>query len=111
MPRGVLRARGDLLTPAQWMRNLITAHPSYRQDSAVPEDVTFDLLQAVAAIGEGRRQEPSLLGKRVITPLRTDNAWPTPLTAPRLSRDHLAKYRARLHTSDGGTAVDPAVAP
>jgi glutamate--cysteine ligase catalytic subunit len=89
------RARGELLTPAAWMRAFIHEHPDYRHDSLVPESTAHDLMQACAAIGEGRRQEPSLLGKRHIQPLRTDNAWPTPLTAPRLSRDVLAKYRMR----------------
>ena len=90
------RARGELLTPAAWMRAFVADHPDYQHDSIVPESVAHDLLHAVAALAEGRRQEPSLLGLRHIPLLRTDNAWPKPLTAPRLSRDVLARYRARL---------------
>lgn len=93
------RARGELLTPASWMRAFVTAHPAYAHDSVVPETVAHDLLQAIAALAEGRRQEPSLLGKRHVHPMRTDNAWPTPLTAPRLSRQTLNRYLARRQTA------------
>ena len=86
------RARGELLTPAAWMRDFIQHHEDYAGDSIVPESTAHDLLQACAAIGEGRRQEPTLVGKHPLLPLRTDNAWPTPLIAPRLSRDALSRY-------------------
>ena len=89
------RARGELLTPASWMRAFIHAHPDYTHDSTVPPSTAHDLLRACAEIGDGRRQEPSLLGKRHIQPLRTDNAWPTLLTAPRLSSDLLERLRKR----------------
>lgn len=92
------RASGELLTPAAWMRNFVMSHPDYQHDSMVPESIAHDLVQACADIGEGRRQEPSLLGEKHIQPLRTDDAWPTPLTAPqRLSFESLEKYR------NGGT--------
>ena len=89
------RASGELLTPAAWMRGFVMSHPDYKHDSIVSERIAHDLVQACADIGEGRRQEPSLLGRQFIAPLRTDDAWPTPLTAPqRLSFESLEKYRA-----------------
>lgn len=87
------RAAGELLTPATWMRDFVSTHPEYQQDSEVSESVAYDLLQACADIGEGRRQEPTLLGRQYIPPLRHDDAWPTPLTSPRLRSTLLARYR------------------
>ena len=50
-------------------------HSGYSRDSRVTEAVAHDLLRACVDIGEGRRQEPALLGQQFIPPLRTDDAW------------------------------------
>ena len=63
------RATGELLTPASWMRSLVMGHPDYQHDSLVPESVAHDLVQAIAAVGEGRRQEPLLLGRQYVRPM------------------------------------------
>jgi len=108
------RASGELLTAATWMREFVTSHPEYSHDSTISESVAHDLVQACADIGEGRRQEPTLLGKQFITQLRTNDAWPTPLTAPRrFSFESLSKYRnigaeRELGMSMGGGAHDEA---
>ena len=39
------RAAGTLPTDARWIRNFVSQHPSYRQGSAVPDDIVFDLIQ------------------------------------------------------------------
>eukprot|EP00392_Amoebophrya_sp_AT5.2_P005831 g5841.t1 len=58
----VARASGELPTNAQWIRNFIRAHPSYKGDSKVPEDAAYDLLLKAKRIGEGEEHCPDLLG-------------------------------------------------
>jgi glutamate--cysteine ligase catalytic subunit len=105
------RASGELLTPAAWMRSFVTAHPEYRQDSVVPPGVAHDLVQAIADISEGRRQEPRLMGRQHIPPLRIDDAWPTPLGSPKIGNTErdalLAKYAQRrdLNAETGARAT------
>ena len=99
------RATGELQTGAEWMRTFVKAHPgawdasrtrtghgvraasshppvlrspatqATRATRASTEAVAHDLLRACVDIGEGRRQEPALLGQQFIPPLRTDDAW------------------------------------
>lgn len=38
---------GDLVTPASWIREFITSHPAYKGDSAVSEEINYDLVKAV----------------------------------------------------------------
>lgn len=56
------RARGELMTPATWMRHFITTHPTYKKDSRVPPEAAYDLLRACDDIGCGRRRCPELHG-------------------------------------------------
>merc|ERR1712187_921073 len=58
-----LRAAGDLMTPASWMRQFVASHPYYQHDSQIPESVAHDLMSVAAAIGEGRTHCAELLGK------------------------------------------------
>jgi glutamate--cysteine ligase catalytic subunit len=46
------RASGELVTTARWMRDFIAAHPQYKQDSVVDEQINKDLIAAVIAVGE-----------------------------------------------------------
>ncbi|KAJ5197798.1 uncharacterized protein N7498_006915 [Penicillium cinerascens] len=41
------RADGTLWTGARWIREFVAKHPSYKQDSVVSEEITFDLVKAV----------------------------------------------------------------
>ncbi|KAJ5561334.1 Glutamate-cysteine ligase catalytic subunit [Penicillium sp. DV-2018c] len=41
------RADGTLWTGARWMREFVAKHPSYKQDSVVSEEITYDLVKAV----------------------------------------------------------------
>ncbi|CAI7662764.1 unnamed protein product [Penicillium bialowiezense] len=50
------RANGTLWTGARWMREFVAKHPSYKQDSVVSEEITYDLVKAVEemTIKEGK---------------------------------------------------------
>jgi len=41
------RANGTLWTGAKWVREFVAKHPAYKQDSAVPEEICYDLVKAV----------------------------------------------------------------
>jgi len=57
------RASGKLHTNAHWMREFIRSHSSYKQDSRVTEEATYDLMVAIDQIQRGVRKEPSLFVK------------------------------------------------
>ncbi|XAO27737.1 hypothetical protein I312_106598 [Cryptococcus bacillisporus CA1280] len=57
------RAKGDLVTPATWIRRFITSHPTYKKDSIVNDEINYDLVKAVDEIERGVRLAPELLGK------------------------------------------------
>ncbi|ODO00057.1 hypothetical protein I350_06681 [Cryptococcus amylolentus CBS 6273] len=42
-----LRAKGDLPTPATWIRDFITYHPAYKQDSLVSDEINYDLIKTI----------------------------------------------------------------
>jgi glutamate--cysteine ligase catalytic subunit len=50
------RANGTLWTGARWIREFVASHPSYKQDSVVPEEICYDLVKAVEemTVKEGR---------------------------------------------------------
>jgi glutamate--cysteine ligase catalytic subunit len=48
------------------MRNFVESHPSYRHDSVVTNEIAADLVTACAAIGEGTRACPEILGNNRI---------------------------------------------
>ncbi|TYJ53383.1 hypothetical protein B9479_005983 [Cryptococcus floricola] len=58
-----LRAKGDLVTPATWIRSFITSHPAYKQDSEVTDEINYDLVKAIDELERGVRSAPELLGK------------------------------------------------
>ncbi|OJJ60555.1 hypothetical protein ASPSYDRAFT_87136 [Aspergillus sydowii CBS 593.65] len=41
------RANGTLWTGAKWIREFVAKHPAYKHDSAVPEEICYDLVKAV----------------------------------------------------------------
>lgn len=41
------RADGTLWTGARWIREFVAKHPSYKHDSVVSEEITYDLVKAV----------------------------------------------------------------
>ena len=60
------RARGELITPATWMRRFVTSHHAYNQDSVISPEIAHDLMVACKEIGEGTRPCPEILGNIVI---------------------------------------------
>lgn len=46
------RASGELDTAARWIRRFVAAHPAYRQDSVVGDDINHDLIGAVIDLCE-----------------------------------------------------------
>jgi glutamate--cysteine ligase catalytic subunit len=101
------RASGELLTPAAWMRGFVKGHPEYQHDSVVPPAVAHDLVSTIAAIGEGRLQEPMLMGQQHVAPLRSDDAWPTPLTSPKIRGAERSALLARYANRGTHTHRDP----
>ncbi|XP_050689699.1 glutamate--cysteine ligase catalytic subunit-like [Eriocheir sinensis] len=56
------RASGAAMTTAAWMRNFVTTHPEYKQDSVVSDGITYDLIIAASEITQGKRECQELLG-------------------------------------------------
>jgi glutamate--cysteine ligase catalytic subunit len=84
------RASGKLLTCAAWMREFITKHPSYRQDSRVTPQACHDLLQRCIELAEGRRSEPALLGE----------FWPKHHIRSNLTSHEFSQLRSQVHEED-----------
>ena len=61
----VLVCVGELKTTAGWVRQQVMDHPSYRQDSVVSEEIAYDLVRAMKAVGEGSLSCPELLGSLI----------------------------------------------
>lgn len=55
------RARGDLLTPASWMRKFVVNHPKYKQDSKISDEINYDLMWRIHLISSGQIKCPELL--------------------------------------------------
>ena len=47
------RATGQLMTTAEWMRNFVTSHPDYKEDSVVTQRIAYDLMERCHHIGIG----------------------------------------------------------
>lgn len=54
------RAAGETITTAKWIRQFITSHPDYQQDSLVNDKVQYDLIVAVNDIANGKQKCPEL---------------------------------------------------
>ncbi|KAL1915696.1 uncharacterized protein VTP21DRAFT_6455 [Calcarisporiella thermophila] len=57
------RASGELATTATWMRDFVRAHPQYKGDSYVSQEINYDLLKTLEEIRRGEREAPELLGR------------------------------------------------
>eukprot|EP00588_Corethron_pennatum_P000125 CAMPEP_0194298420 /NCGR_PEP_ID=MMETSP0169-20130528/60152_1 /TAXON_ID=218684 /ORGANISM="Corethron pennatum, Strain L29A3" /LENGTH=1095 /DNA_ID=CAMNT_0039048397 /DNA_START=160 /DNA_END=3448 /DNA_ORIENTATION=+ len=94
------RAKGELLTPAMWMRKFVQSHPAYKFDSVVSEEIAFDLMVACKEIGEGTRHEPDLLGDFRIDQVLSAGSYDTKLDSKRVQNDHLIKILHRYTRRD-----------
>ncbi|XP_042213993.1 glutamate--cysteine ligase catalytic subunit-like isoform X1 [Homarus americanus] len=56
------RAAGTAKTTAAWMRNFVTSHPEYKQDSVVSDGIAYDLIIASSEITQGKQECKELLG-------------------------------------------------
>lgn len=54
---------GQLMTTAHWMRNFVTTHADYKQDSVVSDSISYDLVRKCGDITYGRAVCPELLIK------------------------------------------------
>ncbi|XP_034972571.2 glutamate--cysteine ligase catalytic subunit-like [Zootoca vivipara] len=57
-----MRASGELMTAAQWMREFVTNHPAYKHDSVITEEVNYSLIWKCNQIAEEQAECPELLG-------------------------------------------------
>lgn len=89
------RAKGELLTPATWMRQFVRNHPAYKGDSVVTDEIAYDLMIACRDIGEGRLHVPELLGNIEIDPITTDGAYQTKLDSKRVKNEKLLQLLNR----------------
>ena len=83
------RARGELVTPATWMRNYVRSHPSYRGDSVVTDEIAYDLTIACRDIGEGKLHYDELLGDIKIDLITPKDAYETKLDSTRVQNEQL----------------------
>lgn len=58
-----LRAQGNLMTPASFIRSFVQRHPAYKHDSIVSEEINYDLLWRIHLISKGEIECPELLFK------------------------------------------------
>eukprot|EP01147_Barroeca_monosierra_P003202 gene3202-5930_t len=56
------RARGDIMTTAQWIRKFVHEHPDYKHDSVVSDNINYDLLASIKDVTLGK-PAPELLGE------------------------------------------------
>lgn len=52
---------GSLITLATYMRRFVHSHPAYKHDSAVTQEINYDLIKALDEIERGERPAPELL--------------------------------------------------
>ena len=55
------RASGKLLTTASWIRKFVRAHPKYKQDSRISDEINYDLMWRLNLISNGQIKCPDLL--------------------------------------------------
>ena len=92
------RARGTVMTDADWIRDFITKHPDYAGDSVVGPATAHDLMVACDAVGRGALRPPELFGAAAakIVGVRAEDAYGSQLVGEKLSRDSRAGLVRRL---------------
>lgn len=66
------RASGEILTTATWIRQFVTGHPNYEQDSRVTDEINYDLLKTIKGIQSGEIPCPELLGYNPVSKTTED---------------------------------------
>uniref|UniRef100_A0A8C5HGL7 Glutamate--cysteine ligase n=1 Tax=Gouania willdenowi TaxID=441366 RepID=A0A8C5HGL7_GOUWI len=59
------RASGELMTMAKWMREFVSTHPQYKQDSVITDKINYDFFTKCDRIAKGEEQCPELIGNPV----------------------------------------------
>lgn len=101
------RASGTIQTDADWIRNFVTTHPDYKQDSVVSPPIAHDLMVACDEIGRAVLQPEVLLGKAAnqIDNIRKEEAYGSPLVAAKLSKNCRAALVRKI-TADRAPAKE-----
>jgi glutamate--cysteine ligase catalytic subunit len=89
------RAKGELMTPATWIRSFVAHHPAYKNDSIITDEIAHDLMIACRDIGEGSRPCPEMLGNIQIEKVRAEDAYGS-LLAGKLSYNERSLLVQRL---------------
>eukprot|EP00934_Nitzschia_sp_Nitz4_P007972 Nitzschia sp. Nitz4//scaffold57_size113557//74748//78101//NITZ4_004000-RA/size113557-processed-gene-0.140-mRNA-1//1//CDS//3329554873//7962//frame0 len=89
------RARGELVTPATWIRDFVRNHEDYKHDSVVSEKIAHDLLMTCKEIGEGKLHVPELLGDVILDPINTEGAYDTKLDSTRVQNQRILELLQR----------------
>uniref|UniRef100_A0A1B6DNT5 Glutamate--cysteine ligase n=2 Tax=Clastoptera arizonana TaxID=38151 RepID=A0A1B6DNT5_9HEMI len=61
------RASGEVMNTAAWIRNFVTNHPAYKQDSVINEEINYDLLINAQGIQSGELRCTELLGQCTVS--------------------------------------------
>mmetsp|Transcript_7533 Transcript_7533/g.16323 ORF Transcript_7533/g.16323 Transcript_7533/m.16323 type:complete len:99 (-) Transcript_7533:75-371(-) len=77
------------------MRRFVRAHPAYKFDSVVSDEIAHDLMVACQEIGEGKRHEPDLTGDVVIEPVTVQGVYDKKLDSGRIKDDRLTALLRR----------------
>lgn len=88
------RAKGELSTPATWIRSFVTTHPAYKNDSVVSSEIAHDLLMKVKNIGEGKHACSDVLGEIVIDRVRPEDAYGSVLAGVLTSEERLTLIKS-----------------
>jgi glutamate--cysteine ligase catalytic subunit len=56
-----MRASGELMTLATWIRTQVRSHPDYKKDSKVTDRMGYDLVKKMHKISKGELQCSELL--------------------------------------------------
>jgi len=102
------RAKGELLTPATWMRKFVAKHPAYKNDSVISEEIAYDLMVACKQIGEGTRHEPELLGDLHFDQITKEGAYDVKLDSKLVHSNSqllelLKRYSGRISSAEKTT--------
>jgi glutamate--cysteine ligase catalytic subunit len=109
------RARGELLTQAQWLRRYVQNHPSYQQDSTISPALYYNIIETCNQISQGNLRVPHLLGEHGAKPgARREVSFSglgSPLRGASFSKDFddpeafAAQYTQELQAHAAFTAV------
>ncbi len=57
------RAKGNIKTGARYIRDFVTAHPDYKHDSIISNEISYDLMSEIVEMGQDENARERFLGK------------------------------------------------